>query len=281
MSTKNVSPGNYIPYYNTGAAILSSAVVVLQPGPGGMIGIAEDDIAATTGFGALQVKGIVNLPMLSTDTGSVGDRVYWDATNTRLTTTRSGNTPAGILACTKATAITTADVLLTGTNDGDGLFGNLVAAGTALSNTVTETSLGAVAIPANSLKVGDVIRIRFQGIATATNSTDTLTVKLYIGGLSGTALIAEAATDVADNNVFTGEYELVIRTIGATGTVVGVGTYKSVPAAEGTMTVKDDILASTTIDTTAAQSVSVSGTWSVASSSNSCRLDILNVSRVR
>lgn len=154
----------------------------------------------------------------------------------------------------------------------------LVAAGTALTASSTETALGSVSIPANTLEVGSIIRMRFQGIATATNATDTLTIKAYLGGLSGTALISMAATDVANDNVFTGEYELVVRTIGATGTVVGVGTFKSIPAAEGTMTIKDDILASTTLDTTAAVSMAVSGTWSTTSASNSCRLDILNVS---
>lgn len=152
------------------------------------------------------------------------------------------------------------------------------AASTAVSNTVAETVFDTkYTIPKNSLQPGQKIRIRFQGIATATNSTDTLTIKLYIGGTSGTALIAEAATDVADNNVFQGEYELIVRTVGASGTIVGVGTYKSVPAAEGTMTIKDDILASTTIDTTSSKDISVSATWSVASSSNSCRLDVMIV----
>jgi hypothetical protein len=152
------------------------------------------------------------------------------------------------------------------------------AASTAISNTTTETLFSPqYSIPARSLRAGHLIRIRYQGIATATNSTDTLAIKLYIGGLSGTALISHAATDVADNNVFSGEYELIIRTIGATGTMVGCGTYKSVPAAEGTATYKDDILASTTIDTTAAQVIGVSATWSVASSSNSVRLDFLRV----
>jgi hypothetical protein len=63
-----------------------------------------------------------------------------------------------------------------------------------------------------------------------------------------------AATDVADNNVFEGEYEVIMRTVGASGTMVGTGTFKSVPAAEGTATYKDDILASTAIDTTVARS---------------------------
>lgn len=152
------------------------------------------------------------------------------------------------------------------------------AASTAVSNTTTETLFDkSYSIPANSLRAGQLIRIRYQVIATATNSTDTLAVKLYIGGLTGTALISHAATDVADNNVVSGEYEVILRTVGASGTMVGCGTYKSVPAAEGTMTVKDDILASTAIDTTAAQVIGVSATWSVASASNSCRLDFLRV----
>ena len=152
----------------------------------------------------------------------------------------------------------------------------MTAAGTALSNTTTETALGSYTIPANRLSVGSVIRIRYQGIATATNSTDTLAVKLYIGGLSGTALISAAAIDVANNDLFGGEFTVVVRTIGSSGTIVGYGTYKTT-AAEGTATIKDDYLASTTLDTTTSKDITVSGTWSVASASNSCRLDILNV----
>lgn len=152
------------------------------------------------------------------------------------------------------------------------------AASAAVTNTTTETLFDTqYSIPASALKAGSVLKIRYQGIATATNATDTLAVKLYIGGLTGTVLISHAATDVANNDVFSGEYQLTIRTAGASGTMVGCGTYKSVPAAEGTATYKDDILASTAIDTTAAQVVGVSATWSVANAGNSCRLDVLTV----
>lgn len=153
-----------------------------------------------------------------------------------------------------------------------------IAASTAISNTTTETLFStSYTIPAGVLRAGNRIKIRYQGIATATNSTDTLAIKLYIGGLTGTALISHAATDVANDNTWTGEYELVFRTVGASGTMVGLGTYKSVPAAEGTMTIKDDILASTAVDTTASLVLGVSATWSVASASNSCRQDWFSV----
>lgn len=159
---------------------------------------------------------------------------------------------------------------------------NSTAASTAISNDSAETVFDKYAtIPGSILQPGTLIQVRFQGIATATNSSDTLAIKLYFHTAAtltgGTTLISIPATDAANDNVFTGEYELAIRTAGASGTCVGVGVYKSIPAAEGTMTSKDDILASTAIDTTGNIYIGATATWSVASSSNSCRLDVMRV----
>lgn len=154
-----------------------------------------------------------------------------------------------------------------------------VAASTAHSNSTDEALFSTtVSIPANTLIAGSVVKIRFQGIATATNGTDTLTIKLYIGGLAGTALLTGTATDVANNNIFAGEFTLVVRTAGASGTCVGYGTHTEVPAASGTA-VHDitEILGSTTLDTTVAQVIGVGADWSVASASNSARLDLMLV----
>jgi hypothetical protein len=154
-----------------------------------------------------------------------------------------------------------------------------VAASTAHSDTTTEALFDTqFSIPANTLVAGSVIKVRYQGIATSTNSTDTLLIKLYIGGLSGTALLTGTATDVANNNIFAGECTIVIRTAGASGTLVAVGTHTDVPAASGTAShAITEITASTTIDTTAAQVIGVGADWSVASASNSARLDIMVV----
>jgi hypothetical protein len=153
------------------------------------------------------------------------------------------------------------------------------AASTAHSDSTTEALFDkSYTIPANSLRAGSVIKVRYQGIATATNSTDTLTVKLYIGGLTGTALLTGTATDVANNNIFAGECMIVIRSVGSSGTFVAVGTHTDVPAASGTAAHDiTEITASTTIDTTATQVLGVGADWSVASASNSARLDIFVV----
>lgn len=158
------------------------------------------------------------------------------------------------------------------------LYAN-TATSTAHTNTTTEALFDTnYTIPANMLKAGDVLKIRFQGIATATNATDTLTIKLYIDGLTGTALLTGTATDVANNNIFAGEAVVIFRTVGASGTLVAVGTHTDVPAASGTA-VHDitEITASTAIDTTATIQVGVGADWSVADVGNSARLDIMTV----
>lgn len=170
-----------------------------------------------------------------------------------------------------------------GTNDNavlgwqGGPVSRIVAAGTALTGSSTETLLGSYSIPANTLAAGTVIKVRFQGIATATNSSDTLTVKLYIGGLSGTAVLTGTATDATNNDIFTGEVLIQIRTAGASGTLVAVASGNIVPAATGVAVPVFQITASTAVDTTAAQVIGVGGKWSTTSGSNSCRLDILVV----
>lgn len=153
------------------------------------------------------------------------------------------------------------------------------AASTAISATSSETAFDtSYTIPANSLRAGSVIKVRYQGIATATNSTDTLTIKLYIGGIAGTAVLTGTATDVANNNIFAGEAMIVIRTIGSSGTLVAVGTHTDVPAASGTATHGIcEITASTAIDTTTSKAVVASATWSSTNAGNSCRMDIFSV----
>lgn len=121
-----------------------------------------------------------------------------------------------------------------------------------------------------------MIRVRAQAIATATNSTDTLDLQLR---LNTTDILATGAVDVANNDIGYIDADIVIRTIGAGGTMVAAGVVAL--GVEGTVTAKPKKLASTAIDTTAAISVNVSATWSVANTGNSVRLDVLDVQVIR
>lgn len=152
-----------------------------------------------------------------------------------------------------------------------------VAASAAVSNTTTETAFDkTVPIPADTLQPGDAIRVRAQAIATATNSTDTLDLQLRLGT---TDILATGAVDVANGDIGYIDADIVIRTIGASGTMVAAGVVAlGVP---GTVTAKPKLMASTALDTTAAISVNISATWSAANAGNSVRLDVLDVQVVR
>lgn len=174
--------------------------------------------------------------------------------------------------------ITTTDGVTSGTAR---VIGGLAYSNTAASTTIGNTGGAETAfdlsysIPANTLKAGTKVRVRYAGFGVTGTGTDTFAHKLYIGGTGGTAIITSAAAQLATNATFTGEAELICRTAGATGTFISFGTYKQ-SSAEGTMTVKDDYVASTTINTQAAQSVVATGTWN-SNNANSARLDILFV----
>lgn len=88
--------------YTAGSAVAAGAVVVM----GVRVGIAVNAIAAGD-TGPVRVKGVVELAKLGTDTPAQGALLYWDNTNSRLTTTASGNTLAGYAARAAGNGTTT------------------------------------------------------------------------------------------------------------------------------------------------------------------------------
>jgi len=100
-----IADGVRLNYTNsTGSDISAGDVVVF----GSILGIAVADID-NGDTGVLQVSGVFNLTALSTDTFTVGQLVYWDTTNSRLTeTVDAAHYAAGI--CVEAKDGSTADV---------------------------------------------------------------------------------------------------------------------------------------------------------------------------
>lgn len=209
---------------------------------------------------------------------AVGQMVYWDPVN--LIPSATGFIRMGRCAGTALTGDATVSVRLF--NDAQGAFQSIVAAGTALTNSTTATDLGTITLPANYLQAGDRLKIRAQAIVTAHNASDTLTAVLRIvPGTSGSAvnLATTGAVNNSANDIVFFDFEVQIRTIGVTGTMVGAGMYgDGVP---GTATMKPALLASNTIDTTQTQVVGVQGTWSAANAGDSVRLDVLSVELIR
>jgi len=156
----------------------------------------------------------------------------------------------------------------------------LIAAGTALTNSTTQTVLASTELPAYSLgSAPKHYHVHGVVIATATNSTDTLDVKVRIGSttLTGTVVGDSGAVDVADNDKVIIDLDVDVRAVSAAGSVdVIVSGVVSAPGAEGTATARV-AYEPLTLTASTAYKIEVTGTWSVASASNSCRADELTV----
>jgi hypothetical protein len=152
----------------------------------------------------------------------------------------------------------------------------------AVTTTATETAFdNSASIPANTLAAGDVIRVRCQGIATATNGADTLNIRMKIGSVT---VAATGDKDVANSDIFYFDVDIVVRTIGAGGTIVAAGIgFIGTPGtpASSPGTVGPVFKASSTLDTTAAADITVTADWSSADAGNSCRMDVLDVEHLR
>ena len=92
--------------YTPSSAVAAGDVVVL----GDLVTVAPRAIAANA-LGAVAIEGVFTLPKAS-GAISQGVIVYWDATNSNITTTAGSNKRAGKAAYAQASGDTTVKVLL-------------------------------------------------------------------------------------------------------------------------------------------------------------------------
>lgn len=149
--------------------------------------------------------------------------------------------------------------------------------GTAYTNSTTETTLGFVSVPANYMtQVGQELNIFARVDVTSGNGTDTLVLKAYLGS----TLIGQSPTvDVIDGGGDIGLMRLLLtaRTVGNAGTAYAAGDSALGFPAIAAMRATGSASEITAIDWTAVQTISIKGTWSAASASNSCKLTMLTV----
>ena len=101
MAANYKGVGNTIQYANTGSAISSGAVVIV----GDLVGIAETDIAATTGVGTVNIEGEYEVACNSADVITAGMKLVWDASASEFVdanTPATGDNTGGVVAVTAA-----------------------------------------------------------------------------------------------------------------------------------------------------------------------------------
>lgn len=260
---------------------------LLVAGPfDGEIGILEDDVLLTGDFGTVRLPNVGGTrKVICASTCSAGDRLFPTTLGQFDTFAAGGLGTAGaaigpatmvaIEACPAAGALVEA---LPFPSSGTGLLfvATTDGLGTASSTAENAFTINQVTLPANDLRVGDVLKIRGRVVVTNQNSTDTIAIKLYLGAV---VLASIAAFDPATNDEILIAGEFTITAIGASGKVQGSALFTA--GAPGTATAREAALQSTTIDTTAVALVKATATWSASSANDVSVLRDLTVQLVR
>jgi len=156
---------------------------------------------------------------------------------------------------------------------------NDLTAGTTLTNSTAETVLKSHTFPADWFQLGVGHGFTATVRVPSTNSTDTLTLRARLGGttLTGTVIAVTAAIDVADDDTAVISGSFTFDTIGTAG--AGEASSSTVgPDAAGIATGSGQSTALASLDTTAALLLEITGEWSVASASNQCAAQKLQIS---
>lgn len=100
-----VQEGRVIDYTAGDDAIDVGDVVALTT----CVGVALEDIAAGA-KGSVQLTGVWTMPAVNDAAFGVGDQLYWDATNSKLTKTATDNISAGVCVAAKGSTVAVASV---------------------------------------------------------------------------------------------------------------------------------------------------------------------------
>ncbi|MCC7085004.1 MAG: DUF2190 family protein [Pirellulales bacterium] len=224
MSTAQfVQEGASIDY--TPAADVADGQVVVQ---GDLVGVANRAIPAGAP-GSLAVEGVFDFPKATDVAYSFGTILFWDPTAGIVTLTGGSNKQAGKVVRAAATTDPTVRVRLASqAKPGTLLYAN-TAASAAIANTAAETPFDKSAtIPADSLKAGDVLRIRALVFVTSTSGSPAFTIRLKAGStaIAVDTFIAGAIAPIMPIYV---DATVVFRAVGVGGQYVAIGTMTSWP----------------------------------------------------
>nr|BDD46845.1 hypothetical protein 11 [bacterium] len=106
MAKNFVQEGKVLDYTASGSDISSGNLVII----GSIAGIAISDIADGE-TGAVRIAGVFSIPKAAVAV-TQGAKLYWNTTNSNLTTTASGNTLVGVAAKAAASGDANVNLLL-------------------------------------------------------------------------------------------------------------------------------------------------------------------------
>lgn len=134
-----------------------------------------------------------------------------------------------------------------------------ITATTTVANTTTETTVFTGAIAADELRVGKVYRAGLYGSFSTNDASQALTLRSYVGSTEVGEIVL-APGNVTDEP-WHGDITITVRSTGATGSV---STFTALFVEDE----HDAMTEATTVDTTAAEDITLTAEWGAASAGN-------------
>ena len=132
-------------------------------------------------------------------------------------------------------------------------------------------------IAANTLIVGNVIRINLQGIYGTNIVAPTITGKIKFGATTMVSTGAVSSIAGVTNGGWTGYADFIVTAIGAGGTVESQGFLEFSTAATTALTVNLANTAAIALDTTAEKIITVTVNWGTSNAANTITLRTMTV----
>jgi len=239
--------GDQIDYTNTSTAISAGDVVEI----GRILGIAVNDIAATTGVGPVQVKGIVKVTKTASQAWTQGCAVYHAGSNV-FTTVGGANQFAGVaaLAVGSGSGATTGYVVLN----------------------ATAPAADEYTSPEITTSIEDENGCTIIGLTTATTAVDY--VNITNAAANGIPIIAAAGSDT-DIDLMVNQKGAAYVQLGTTScTAVRLGANQPICNAAGAELIKFTT-ATTAVDEITITQTATGGTPSIAATGDDTDIDIL------
>lgn len=162
-----------------------------------------------------------------------------------------------------------------GVTGGDAAYANsTVPAGNTIANATSGTFVSKYTIPANSLNVGDVVRITARGAWSATGVGPSVQVALGIGSVSVGGFDSGAMTTKPEDNGWSMSVDCVVLSTGVTANMECQGTCMF-SLSDGTHIAQNIYIADPTaaeFDLTGPADITFAANWSAANAGNSVTL---------
>lgn len=254
--------------YTPATALGAGAIVLLALG---LVGVTGSILAAGE-QGAVHTEGLFDVNSASATLFSDGEVIYWDNTNKLAVTSGSATASfrLGVAVGAKLNGATSVRVLLNAAPS-PAIRSVPVTDSANVTNSSAETIVGTYTIPVGTLTQGRVIEFAAGIIATATNGTDTFQARVRLGGIGGSIIADTTAIDLANNDVGVLMGQIVIRQDGA------LGKFSAVAQSLLKNTANPTLVQETAIDTTAAITLVLTITESVANAGNVAKATAFNV----